>query len=78
MDRDILLPHSDNIEEVFFKKRVKMLISFLIPSILFEYGGKRNAHHIKKPQNNIHQVKGERRRKRRICLQSIFIFYEFF
>ena len=24
-----------------------MLISFLIPSILFEYGGKRNSHHIK-------------------------------
>ena len=49
MDRDILLLHSDNIEEVFFfKKRVKMLISFLIPSILFEYGGERNSHHIKK------------------------------
>ena len=27
---------------------------------------------------NPHQDKGERRRKRRICLQSIFIFYEFF
>ena len=25
-----------------------MLISFLIPAILFEYGGKRNSHHIKK------------------------------
>ena len=48
MDRDILLPHSDNIEELFLKKkRVKMLISFLIPSILFECGGKRNSHHIK-------------------------------
>ena len=44
---------------------------------MFEYGGKRNSQHIKKPRNNIHQVKGERRRKRRICLQSIFIFYEF-
>ena len=39
MDRDILLPHSDNIER-FFKKLVKILISFLIPCILTEYGGK--------------------------------------
>ena len=38
MDRDILLPHSDNIER-FFKNELNANL-FLIPCILTEYGEK--------------------------------------
>ena len=78
MDRDILLPHSDNIEEVFFKKRVKMLISFLIPSILFEYGGKRNSYHIKNHGTTYIRIKEKEEEKEESVYNPFFVFYEFF
>ena len=78
MDRDILLPHSNNIEEVFFKKRVKMLISFLIPSILFEYGGKRNSHHIKNHGTTYIRIKEKEEEKEESVYNPFLYFMSFF
>ena len=77
MDRDILLPHSDNIEEVFLK-RVKMLISFLIPSILFEYGGKRNSHHIKYHGTTYIRIKEKEEEKEESVYNPFLYFMSFF
>ena len=55
-----------------------MLISFLIPSILFEYGGKRNSHHIKNHGTTYIRIKEKGEEKEESVYNTFFVFYEFF
>ena len=55
-----------------------MLISFLIPSILFEYGGNMNSHHIKNHGTTYIRIKEKEEEKEESVYNPFFVFYEFF
>ena len=51
-----------------------MLFSFLIPSILFEYGGKRNSHHIKNHRTTYIRIK-EKEEEKEESVYNPFLYY---
>ena len=51
-----------------------MLISFLIPSILFEYGGKRNSHHIKNCRTTYIRIK-EKEEEKEESVYNPFLYF---
>ena len=55
-----------------------MLISFLIPSILFEYGGKRNSYHIKNHGTTYIRIKEKEKEKEESVYNPFLYFLSFF
>ena len=54
-----------------------MLIPLLIPSILFEYGGKRNSHHIKNRGTTYIRIKEKEEEKEESVYNPFLYFVSF-